>query len=97
MISMVRRLYLQLTEHGPDSMSSWFLYLLLWPFSCIFEAIVWLRRAAYRFGLCRQYRASVPVVSVGNLTTGGTGKTPVVDALRKYLSTRGRRVAVISV
>jgi tetraacyldisaccharide 4'-kinase len=56
------------------------------PFSLAFGAAVRLRRAAYRIGLLRTERLPVPVVVVGNLVVGGTGKTPlvlwVVDALR---------------
>ena len=41
-------------------------------------------------------KVSVPVVSIGNLTTGGTGKTPLVVAVAKVLRTQGRRVALVS-
>ncbi|MCM2264967.1 MAG: tetraacyldisaccharide 4'-kinase [Desulfuromonadales bacterium] len=55
-----------------------------------------LRATLYRTGLMAVYRASVPVVSIGNLTVGGTGKTPVADALVKRLLGQGFRVAVVS-
>jgi tetraacyldisaccharide 4'-kinase len=57
---------------------------------------------AYRAGafvhrsLARPERASVPVISVGNLTVGGAGKTPVADFLAKRLIARGRRPALLS-
>jgi len=50
----------------------------------------------YSVGLFSSYRASVPVISVGNITAGGTGKTPVVDALVKYCISQGRKVAIVS-
>ena len=55
-----------------------------------------LRRIAYDVGLLPVSRAGVPVVSVGNLTAGGTGKTPVVELLARTLRDRGRQVAVLS-
>jgi tetraacyldisaccharide 4'-kinase len=54
------------------------------------------RRKLYRLGLLAVYRAPVPVVVVGNITVGGTGKTPVVIALVEYLQERGIRVGVVS-
>lgn len=51
---------------------------------------------AYRQGWKKPHRLPVPVISVGNLTTGGTGKTPVVMALAQHLEESGLRVAVLS-
>jgi tetraacyldisaccharide 4'-kinase len=42
------------------------------------------------------YRASIPVISVGNIVVGGTGKTPMVDFLARYIAKRGIRCAVVS-
>jgi tetraacyldisaccharide 4'-kinase len=55
-----------------------------------------LRAAGYRLGLLRSYRLPCPVISVGNITLGGTGKTPMVVQLAQELIGRGRRVAVLS-
>ena len=66
------------------------------PASWGFGALSALRRWAYARGLLPRHRAPVPVVSVGNLTVGGTGKTPVVAELARRLSRRGRVVAVLS-
>ncbi len=54
-----------------------------------------LRRLAYSAGIARADRAEAPVISVGNLTAGGTGKTPFVTWLAAKLSGEGRRVAVL--
>ena len=54
-----------------------------------------LRRAAYRRGWRRSCQAGVPVVSVGNITTGGTGKTPLVAWVVGQLGRQGRRPAVL--
>lgn len=55
-----------------------------------------LRAAAYAVGLLRSRRLPRPVISVGNITVGGTGKTPMTAWLARYLMSRGRRVAVLS-
>lgn len=54
------------------------------------------RNAAYDRGWQSVYRAEVPVVSVGNLTLGGTGKTPMVEWVARWLRGRGLRVAILS-
>jgi len=69
---------------------------ILVPFGWLFEMAVRLRRLLYRSGFFQVWRAPVPVVSVGNLAVGGTGKTPLVDLLASRLLTRGIRVAVVS-
>ena len=55
-----------------------------------------LRASLYRSGLLAQRKLPVPVVSVGNLTMGGTGKTPVVILLAEWLLAQGKRVASLS-
>jgi tetraacyldisaccharide 4'-kinase len=54
------------------------------------------REAAYRHGWLARERLPCPVVSVGNLTVGGTGKTPAVEMMARWLTEDGRRVAVLS-
>jgi tetraacyldisaccharide 4'-kinase len=54
------------------------------------------RNRRYDRGHARAYRVHVPVISVGNLTLGGTGKTPLVKWLAQWLTERGQRVAIIS-
>jgi tetraacyldisaccharide 4'-kinase len=61
-----------------------------------YAAAVALRNAAYDRGWKRGHRAPAPVVSVGNLTTGGTGKTPVVAWLAERLRQSGRSPAIVS-
>ena len=55
-----------------------------------------LRILLYRAGFFKTKRLSCPVISVGNLTVGGTGKTPLVDLIAKTLKKEGERVVVIS-
>jgi len=54
------------------------------------------RNAAYDAGLLPSHAASIPVVSIGNLTLGGTGKTPLVAWVVRQLTHRGHRPAVVS-
>ncbi len=58
--------------------------------SFFYGAAVRLRNRAFDLRLLRSHRAAVPVVSIGNLTAGGTGKTPMVAALAEWFTSRGR-------
>jgi tetraacyldisaccharide 4'-kinase len=69
---------------------------LLYPASLLFRAIVSLRRAAYRRGVFGSTRVAVPLVVVGNITVGGTGKTPLVLWLAEFLLRNGRRPGIVS-
>jgi tetraacyldisaccharide 4'-kinase len=71
--------------------------LFLVPFSFIFYAIVWLRLFLYQNGFFyKPTRLDSLVIAVGNLTMGGTGKTPVVECIAKELQSKGKKVAVLS-
>jgi tetraacyldisaccharide 4'-kinase len=74
---------------------SW-LSALLAPLSLVFGAAVGVRRLTYRAGWRRTERLPVPVVVIGNLVAGGTGKTPLVLWLVEALRTRGFRPAIVS-
>ncbi len=69
---------------------------LLTPLSLCFRLLVWLRRSAYRYGLLRSHRLSVPVIVVGNITAGGTGKTPLVAWLADYLVKQGYHPGIVA-
>ena len=69
---------------------------LLLPLSGVFWLLVAARRWLYKAGLLRQVRIAVPVIVVGNLTAGGTGKTPVTLWLAEALRTRGFRPGFVS-
>ena len=69
---------------------------LLTPLSLVFRLIVGLRQLAYKCGIRRSTRVSVPVIIVGNITVGGTGKTPLVAWLANYLRSKGYKPGIIS-
>jgi tetraacyldisaccharide 4'-kinase len=64
--------------------------------SGVFRMIVQIRIWRYRSGWKKQHHLGTQVIAIGNITVGGTGKTPVVELLAKSLRDRGRRVAILS-
>lgn len=66
------------------------------PFSPLYSWAMRAREAGYRRGVFRSYHFPVPVVSVGNLTMGGTGKTPMVHYLARLLQQNSFKPAIIS-
>lgn len=95
-MSRLDRFHRRLVNNGANTFSERCLLCLLLPFSLLYGVLGWLRGKGYDYGLFASYRAAVPVISVGNLAVGGTGKTPVVDWLLKAFLAQGRRPAVVS-
>ena len=77
---------------NPGTRVRWWL---LWA-AIPYGVVAWLRALLYYWGWFAQRRLPVPVLSVGNLTLGGTGKTPVVIMLAEWLLAQGKRVAILS-
>ncbi|MFZ4115349.1 MAG: tetraacyldisaccharide 4'-kinase [Chthoniobacterales bacterium] len=69
---------------------------ILFFISHLYRKIVSTRLSLYRSRTFRQHLIGCPVISIGNLTMGGTGKTPIVEKLARELNERGRRVAILS-
>jgi tetraacyldisaccharide 4'-kinase len=69
---------------------------LLWPFSLPYGAAVHLRARAYRKGILKSQHLDGTVISVGNLTTGGTGKTPMVLWIAERLLAEGKKVGILT-
>lgn len=69
---------------------------LLLPFGVLHWSAVWLRNRCYDWGICRSRRLAAPVISVGNIQMGGTGKTPLVIALLDWLRREGIAAGVLT-
>ena len=78
------------------NITSYLLQLPLLPFSSLFGVVAAARRAFYANGLCKTEGPVVPVVVVGGITVGGSGKTPICIALVKELRARGFNPGVLS-
>ena len=64
--------------------------------SLVFGAVVAVRAMLFRAGVLRRYPLGIQVISIGNVTAGGTGKTPVTEIFARTLAAEGRRVAILS-
>jgi len=76
----------------PDSL----ILLMLTPVAWLYSLALRLRALLYRSGIFKTYRLPRPVVSIGNITVGGTGKTPVTAYIARLLLDQGYTVAVLS-
>lgn len=84
---------------GGDQGHEWPVRLLLWGLarvSSVYSAVVQIRLWLYATGLKRRYPLGCQVISIGNVTAGGTGKTPMVEKLARELADQGRKVAILS-
>ncbi len=69
---------------------------LMIPLSYMYGALQWLHRKSYEWGILKQTSFNMPVIVVGNIFVGGTGKTPTVIALAQRYTSEGKRVGVVS-
>ncbi len=69
---------------------------LLKPLSALYGAIIRFRQYLYQQHIFKSYRAPVPIMVIGNITVGGSGKTPLIIELVKFLQYFGLNIAVIS-
>lgn len=73
-----------------------FWHIILLPLSWLFAIVVYLRKCFYEYGWLKNYRLNAPVVVVGNINVGGTGKTPLVIWLAEQMKLAGYKPGIIS-
>lgn len=66
------------------------------PLSLLYGVATRTRRTLYKTGILRIHKIDAPVISVGNLTTGGTGKTPLVEWTARQIANEGKRVCILT-
>jgi len=84
----------QLIQDAWNNQAKWLI--VLRPLSWIYRAGFLLNKKLYQMGIKSSYQASVPVMVIGNITVGGSGKTPLLIQLVNYLHSQNVRVGVIS-
>lgn len=92
----MEQIFLNIISGRSQGVFATLLRALLWVFSWAFAAGAWLRTMAFKRGWKTVTKAPIPVISIGNLTTGGTGKTPMVLWCAERLLEAGHKVAVLS-
>ncbi len=68
----------------------------MFPLRWMYQGVTGTRNWLYDRGIFKQHRVAAKVISIGNLTTGGTGKTPLTLAIVDYLKKKNKSVGVIS-
>lgn len=84
----------QLIQNAWNNQAKWLI--VLRPLSWLYRGGFILNKSLYKAGLKQSYTAPVPVMVIGNITVGGSGKTPLLIHLVRYLQNRNVRVGVIS-
>src|SRR5690606_19089313 len=84
----------QVIQNAWNKQSKWLI--VLRPLSLLYRLGFFLNKALYQRGIKPIYTAPVPVMVIGNITVGGSGKTPLLIQLVKYLQQKNIRVGVIS-
>jgi tetraacyldisaccharide 4'-kinase len=82
--------------HGRRGFFASFWRTVFWCLAKVYSVVMQLRLYLYKKRYIRPAHIGIPVISIGNLSVGGTGKTPVVELLARTLKERGRRVAILS-
>jgi tetraacyldisaccharide 4'-kinase len=93
---MIERIFRRIWYDGGNGPGMTCLFLFMAPFSLLYGLITGLRNKLFHLGLLKSVRLPCRVISVGNLSVGGTGKTPMVIQLAGMLRDRGYRPVVLS-
>lgn len=93
------RLFFERLWYKPESFSKQVRFVvlnLLIAFSYCYQGIIFLRKKAFFCKILKSYKAKLPLIVVGNLTVGGTGKTPLIIALVEFLKKHGYSPGIVS-
>jgi len=85
-------------KHSEQTLRGWMrlLRIFIYPFNFLFSLVVFLKNFSYERGLLRIQHLDRPVISIGNLSMGGTGKSPITSALADILDKQGYKTAILS-
>lgn len=83
-------------QYQQPTKGAWAYWVVLTPLVWLYGIMVAIRNGLYQQGMLPKTRCGVPVVSIGNITTGGTGKTPMTLAIAKQLIAQGQKVVILS-
>src|ERR1041384_975143 len=92
----MRRYYLSVISGRRRGPLSSLLRGLLWLGTIVYAILHRSRQIFYRLGIFRSHKFGCPVVSVGNITSGGTGKTPLVEYLARWFARKNFRIAILA-
>ncbi len=92
----IETIVLEVIEGHRKSNRAAFVRMILFCLSQVFKTAVKIRHFLYNFRIFRDSTLGVQVIAIGNLTVGGTGKTPVVEKFARELQDEGRKVAILS-
>jgi tetraacyldisaccharide 4'-kinase len=92
----MRRYYLSVISGQRRGLVPSLLRGLLGMFTIVYAALHRSRQILYRIGVFRSHKFPCPVVSVGNITAGGTGKTPLVEFLARWFARKNLRIAILA-
>ncbi len=95
-ISLFREYYVKIVVEGSPDIHFRIIRNVLYLLSKIYGFVVKTRIFFYKEGIFKSIHLPIPVISVGNITTGGTGKTPTVEYISRYLQERNKRVVILS-
>ena len=89
--------YMTQLAYGPDTpFSGWLLLVFLRLVSYLYKFAVQTKLSLFNWGILRKVKLPAYVISVGNLTVGGTGKTPTAQKIAEIMSNRGYRVVILN-
>jgi len=95
-LEQIEAYLVSIIEDRRDTVGARIMKVILRNLSYVYRSIVQFRLLLFRQGIFRSHTPGIQVISVGNLTVGGTGKTPIVEVFARLMQQSGRKVAILS-